>query len=68
MNIHYSLAVADVGLEHPIMYIEGACDSDETKPTDYIADGSIMVESNTGDVYFFNAKTETWIKQFSFQG
>ncbi len=68
MNVHFSAQVADGGLEHPIMYIEGACDSSETKPTDYIADGSIMVESNTGDVYFFNAKTETWIKQFSFQG
>lgn len=68
MNIHYSVAVADGGLEHPIMYIEGACDSSETKPTDYIADGSIIIESDTGDVYFYNVKSAAWIKQFSFQG
>lgn len=48
-------------------YYEIAGDSSDTKPTDYVADGSIFTETNTGDVYFFNAKTETWIKQFSFQ-
>ncbi len=68
MNIHYSVNVADGGLEHPIMYIEGACDSSETKPTEYIADGSIFTETNTGDVYMFNAKTSQWVKQFSLQG
>ena len=52
----------------PVMYVEGSCDSSETKPTDLIAEGSILVESDTGDVYFFNDKTTTWIKQFSFQG
>ena len=68
MNIHKSIAVADVGLEHPIMYIEGACDSTETKPTDYIADGSIMTETNTGDVYIFNAKGGEWNKMFNMSG
>ena len=55
-----------------VYYMEGFCDSSETKPTgtnaSKIADGSILCESNTGDVYFFNAKTSAWVKQFSFQG
>ena len=53
------------GVMHPVLYIEGACDSTETKPTDYIADGSKMTESDSGDVYMFNLKTEAWVKMYS---
>ena len=38
----------------------------DTKPTAQICDGSIFVESDTGDVYFYNAN-DGWVKQFSFQ-
>ena len=48
----------------PITYIEGACDSSEDKPTDFIADGSTITESDSGDVYMFNAKTSAWTKMF----
>ena len=46
-------------------YIEGACLSTDTKP-DNCSTGSIMVEVDTGDVYFFDGTS--WVKQFSFQG
>ena len=46
-------------------YIEGSCLHTDSKPTD-CATGSIMVEADTGDVYFFDCSD--WVKQFSFQG
>lgn len=48
--------------------IEGSCLHTDTKPTAGIANGSIMVEVDTGDVYFFNETSGDWVKQFSFQG
>lgn len=50
-----------------LQLIEGACESTDTKPTTDIATGSIMIEVDTGDVFFFSEKTGTWIPQFSFQ-
>ena len=49
-------------------YVEISGDSEETKPTANIVDGSIFVESNTGDVYLFNEESGDWVKQFSLQG
>lgn len=46
--------------------IEGACLSTDDKPNVDIASGSVMVETDTGDVYFYDEE-EGWIKQFSFQ-
>lgn len=48
-------------------YIEGFCLSTDTKPTEDIAEGSILTEVNTGKVFFYNATAETWVEQFSFQ-
>lgn len=48
-------------------YVEISGDSDETKPTTGIADGSIFVESDTGKVYFFNEVSSDWVEQFAFQ-
>ncbi len=45
-------------------YCEYAGLSTDTKPTD-CATGSIYVEADTGDVYFFDGSD--WVKQFSFQ-
>ena len=71
MRVHYEKNCEYEGGEI-IQYIEGSLDSLDEKPTSLpngkIADGSILTESDTGDVYFFNEKTATWIKQFSFQG
>ena len=50
-----------------VFYKEISGDSSETKPTAGIIDGSIFVESDSGDVYFFNETDTDWIKQFSFQ-
>ena len=47
--------------------IEGSCLLADTKPTAGIATGSIMVEVDTGDVYFFDEVSGDWVKQFSFQ-
>jgi hypothetical protein len=47
-------------------YVEIACASTDTKPTTGIAEGSIAIEIDTGDVYMFNGST--WTKQFSLQG
>lgn len=41
-------------------YFEGFCDSSEEKPTDLVADGSNLIETDTGDWYFFNEKTQSW--------
>ena len=51
-----------------ITYKEISGDSTDTKPTAGICDGSLFVESDTGDVYFFNEKSGDWVQQFSFQG
>ena len=50
-------------------YIEAACLSSDTKPTeDNYATGSICVEVDTGNVFFYNATGKTWVEQFSFKG
>ena len=41
-------------------YFEGYCSSDEDKPTELVADGSNLIETDTGDLYMFNEKTATW--------
>ena len=43
-------------------YMEFACDSSETKPTEMIADGSIALETDTGKMFVFNEKTAAWIE------
>ena len=43
--------------------IVGHCLSTDTKPTDNIANGSQLIEIDTGDVYLFNEAAETWLKQ-----
>lgn len=43
-------------------YVEGYCNSDDSKPSQNIANGSNLIETDTGDWYFFNEKTKTWSK------
>lgn len=43
-------------------YVEGFCNNDDTKPVEGIANGSNLIESDTGDWYFFNEKTKAWSK------
>ena len=41
-------------------YIEGACLSGDSKPTDGIANGSIIIEIDTGKIYMFNETGSAW--------
>jgi len=41
--------------------VEGECLSTDTKPTIY-ANGSILLEMDTGDVYMFNETGSVWTK------
>jgi len=50
-----------------LQLVEGACESTDDKPTVDIATGSIMIEVDTGEVFFFSEKTGDWVPQFSFQ-
>lgn len=43
-------------------YYELAGNSSVTKPTENIASGSLFMESDTGDVYVFDATTTAWTK------
>lgn len=48
-------------------YKEGFCLSTDTKPTEDLVNGSILVEIDTGKVFFFNEAGAVWVEQFSFQ-
>ena len=50
------------------VFLEGYCDSEETKPTQDIAEGSTLTETDTGKVKMFNVPANEWIEQFSLQG
>ena len=44
-----------------IGYIEGACLSTDTKPTDdYIQNGSRLIEMDTGKVFLYDAQGKIW--------
>lgn len=44
-------------------YAEGSCSSTDTKPTEGIAEGSSLTETDTGNVYLYN-ETNGWTKMF----
>ena len=41
-------------------YIEGACLAADSKPTDGIANGSIIIEIDTGKIFMFNETGSAW--------
>ena len=52
-------------------YLELVGTSQDTKPTGDVITGSIFVEIDTGNVYFYNEDATAgseWVEQFSFQG
>lgn len=49
-------------------YFEGFCDSTEDKPVDLVADGSNVIETDTGDWCFFNEKSKSWNPLLNIQG
>ena len=42
--------------------IEAACLSTDTKPTDGIANGSLVIEMDTGKIYAFNEAGSAWVE------
>ena len=43
-------------------HIEGACLSTDSKPTDGIANGSLVIEMNTGKIFMFNEAGSAWVE------
>lgn len=61
-----------MGNNAPALWYDGAFrlfagTSTSEKPTDRVITGSIFVEVDTGNVYFFNANESAWVYQFCFQ-
>lgn len=53
-----------------LCYVEIACLSTDTKPEGNYCNGSILLEVNTGKIYFFNeagTAGSKWVEQFSFK-
>ena len=50
-------------LDDGFMYVEYAGTHDDTKPVyDGLATGSLFIEVDTGDVYFYNEDSSSWVK------
>ena len=47
------------GINGKALY-EGDCLSTDTKPTENIENGSVLIEMDTGTVYFFDLENEEW--------
>lgn len=45
-----------------IEYLEGYCNTSDEKPVKNVANGSNLIDTDTGDWHFFNEKTQTWSK------
>lgn len=41
-------------------YVEGACLSTDSKPTTGILNGSVLIEMDTGKVYFYDEANSQW--------
>lgn len=50
-----------------VSYIEAACLSTDTKPTDGVATGSILTEVDTGKVYMYDEDGEEWVEELTLQ-
>ena len=55
-----SIPMTSVPAEEAANYIEAACLSTDTKPTDGIANGSLCLEMDSGDFYGFDADAGDW--------
>ena len=62
MRILKKFGVNDVDESAPAKYyVELAGDSLDAKPTDMIADGSVLLETDTGNLYVFSEASSDWI-------
>ena len=49
-------------IEGNVKYVVISGDSSESKPIEDICDGSVFIESDTGDSYMFNELSGEWVK------
>ena len=54
--------IKTIGLRNGKNIIEGACLNADAKPTENIANGSMCIEMDTGNIYMFNSASGAWIK------
>lgn len=50
------------GIENGAYYREGHCLSTDTKPTSGIANGSCLIEMDTGKIFFFDQAGGAWVE------
>lgn len=48
--------------ENGKMMVESVCLSTDTKPTTGLANGSLCLEMDTGDIYAFNETAHAWVE------
>lgn len=53
--------VDDANPYQSLYYGEGDCLSTDTKPTENIFNGSILIEIDTGNIYKFNQDSNSWM-------
>ena len=58
--VTYDKIVIDCRQDGQILRVDGKCLSTDSKPTD-VANGSSMVEMDTGTVYFFDEAGTRWV-------
>lgn len=44
-----------------LLYVEGFCDSDDSKPSGPFATGSKLTEVDTGSIYYYNEADSDWV-------
>lgn len=49
-------------IDNEVNFVVISGDSDEDKPTANVCDGSVFIESDTGDAYLFNEDSGAWVK------
>lgn len=46
-------------------FFEGYCNSGDTKPTEKVAEGSLLIEVDTGNGYLFSESSGSWVRKIS---
>lgn len=65
VRIDFKIPVAYSGSNVSRYHIEGTCSAGDEKPTEKIAGGSFILETDTGVVNFYDENSEQWVKHFS---
>lgn len=65
VKINLSKTVSVTEDNEVVSYVEAACLSTDAKPVGNFSIGSILIEVDTGKVYFYDGTD--WVEQFSFK-